>query len=74
MNGRKKIVLGNHDLKMNKHPKWWIECDFEEVYRYPVMFSEYYINVSVEQINYTPILFDTIRERLGGVIILLSFF
>lgn len=39
LNGRKSIVLGNHD----RSPKLYYEADFEAVYSYPIIYDGFYI-------------------------------
>lgn len=39
LNGRKVLVMGNHDRKVNKHVKFWYEVGFDEVYRYPILYK-----------------------------------
>lgn len=90
--GYKILILGNHDR--NKSVKWWLDAGFNEVYKYPIIYENFYIlshepiylnkhmpyvnihghmhkekyernqhvNVSVEQINYKPVLFDDIKK------------
>lgn len=98
LNGRKFLILGNHEKKL---PKFYISIGFEEVYKFPIIYNNFYIlshepvylnsympyvnihghihsnkieclskdnknlyyNVSVEKINYIPILFNKIEEK-----------
>ena len=41
LNGRKNLILGNHDRSHNI--KWWHECGFDFVSRYPIIFKKFYI-------------------------------
>jgi len=91
--GYKILILGNHDR--GKSVKWWREVGFDEVYKYPIIYDDFYIlshesiyinkhmpyvnvhghthgessdnfqkvNVSVELLNYKPILFDEIKAK-----------
>lgn len=93
LNGRKVLILGNHDI--NHNTKFWRNVGFEEVYCYPIIYKGFYIlsheplylndhmpyvnlhghihskkydstqyvNLSVEVINYTPVLFDDIKTQ-----------
>ena len=93
LNGRKILVIGNHDTFS---PKIYIDAGFESVSEWPIILDDFYIcshapiylcnsmpyanihghihgkqmvggayfNVSVEQINYTPINFDEIKRAL----------
>lgn len=49
LNGNKILVMGNHDMSHNV--KWYIDCGFNEVYKYPILFKEFFI-LSHEPINY----------------------
>jgi len=93
LQGRKTLILGNHDTKS---VKTYAGMDFEFVSKYPIIYREFYIlshaplyvninmpyfnlhghlhsknmsgqyfNVSVEQIGYTPILFEEIQKKAG---------
>lgn len=39
LNGRKRIILGNHD----RSPKNYFDAGFEDVYRYPIIIDNFYI-------------------------------
>ena len=43
LNGKKVLILGNHDRRINKHEKFWYECGFDEVYQYPIIFKKHFI-------------------------------
>lgn len=40
MNGRKILILGNHDVG-NK--AWWISVGFEDVIKYPIIINDFFI-------------------------------
>lgn len=97
LKGKKRLILGNHDLGNSQK---YLDIGFQEVYKYPIVFQQKYIlshrpldlgadsifynihghihnnpspsdrhaNVSVEQIDYTPIEFRVIVKKLlkGG--------
>ena len=99
LQGRKMLVLGNHDMSHSEG--FWKEAGFEFVSRYPICLDEFYwvshepmfltssmpyvnihghihsktmstdsepnqyVNVSVEHIAYTPILFEEIKVRFA---------
>ena len=39
LNGRKILIMGNHDRRINKSEKFWHECGFSEVYKYPIIYK-----------------------------------
>jgi calcineurin-like phosphoesterase family protein len=39
--GHKYLILGNHDRK--KSVSYWKRAGFEEVYKYPIIYKEYYM-------------------------------
>lgn len=39
--GYKVLVMGNHDR--GKSVKWWLEVGFDEVYKYPIIYEDFYI-------------------------------
>lgn len=41
LNGRKRLILGNHDRARSK--SWWKDVGFEEVYEFPIIYKEFYI-------------------------------
>lgn len=41
LNGRKMIILGNHDR--GRSVTWWREVGFHEVYEYPIIYDGFYI-------------------------------
>ena len=41
LNGKKNLILGNHDRSRNI--KWWQDCGFDFVSRYPIIFKQHYI-------------------------------
>lgn len=51
LNGRKILVLGNHDRAHSL--MWWYDAGFDEVYKYPIVINEYLI-MSHEPPQYTP--------------------
>lgn len=94
LNGRKVLILGNHDR--DRSAEWWKKTGIDEVYQYPIIYDGFFIfshepvylnpnmpyanihghlhhlkyadnqffNVSVECIDYTPILFGEVRRKL----------
>jgi calcineurin-like phosphoesterase family protein len=42
MNGRKTLILGNHDISSIPSVARWLEAGFVEVSRYPILFAEWY--------------------------------
>jgi calcineurin-like phosphoesterase family protein len=40
LNGRKRLILGNHDIESNNYYR---KIGFEEVYEFPIILSEFYI-------------------------------
>ena len=51
LNGRKVLVMGNHDRKINKQVKFWYDVNFDEVYRYPILYKNNVI-LSHEPVKY----------------------
>jgi len=43
LNGRKMLIMGNHDRQINRHPKYWRDIGFEEVFKYPIIYKEFFI-------------------------------
>ena len=41
LNGRKYLILGNHD--MNHSVMWWKDVGFDEVSKYPIIFDGFYM-------------------------------
>lgn len=41
LNGVKVLVLGNHDNA--RSTEWWYEVGFDEVYKYPIIYDNFYI-------------------------------
>lgn len=41
LNGRKILVMGNHDK--HKSPTYWKEIGFEEVSKHPILFEDWFI-------------------------------
>lgn len=41
MPGKKVLVLGNHDR--GRSLKWWYDVGFNEVYKYPIIYNDFYI-------------------------------
>lgn len=92
LNGKKVLILGNHDR--SKTVTWWKDVGFDTVHKYPICYEwrfwlshepmtmhedlpyinihghlhgltiskPQYINVSVEQINYAPLLLTDITD------------
>ncbi|MBR2012240.1 MAG: metallophosphoesterase [Alphaproteobacteria bacterium] len=46
MNGRKYLILGNHDRGHSE--TWWRDCGFDKVFLHPVYIAEQYIMLSHE--------------------------
>jgi calcineurin-like phosphoesterase family protein len=95
LNGRKFLVLGNHDE--GHSVRWWRDTGFERVYDYPILFRQFfilshepvylndsmpyanlhghlhskklslktYVNMSVENWDYTPVSFEEIKIQLS---------
>ena len=42
LNGRKILILGNHDRKISKNVKKWIDVGFDEVYKYPILYKKFF--------------------------------
>jgi len=40
LNGHKTLIMGNHD---DKSPNYYMDCGFDSVSKYPVIFDEYWI-------------------------------
>ena len=95
LNGRKELILGNHDRA--RSVSWWQKTGFDQVYKYPICIEEFYwlshepmymnknmpycnlhghihsqkmadetqfVNLSVEHINYTPVLFEGVKKDI----------
>lgn len=41
LNGKKILIMGNHDSHLSI--KEWMECGFEEVYSYPIIYEEFIV-------------------------------
>ena len=41
LNGKKILIMGNHDMHLSI--KQWMECGFDEVYNYPIIYSEFIV-------------------------------
>ena len=41
LNGKKILICGNHDESRSN--KWWLDCGFSEVYRYPIVYKDFFI-------------------------------
>lgn len=41
LNGYKTLIIGNHDKARSL--AWWKETGIQEVYRYPIIYNEFYI-------------------------------
>ncbi|GFN32997.1 metallophosphoesterase [Paenibacillus xylaniclasticus] len=40
LNGRKYLILGNHDRGRSR--SWWLEAGFDEVSEYPIIYKEFF--------------------------------
>lgn len=49
LNGKKILVMGNHDR--SRPVKWYIDCGFNEVYNYPILYKEFFV-LSHEPLTY----------------------
>ena len=61
LNGNKTLIMGNHDKK--RSCKFWYEVGFNEVYRYPILYSENFI-LSHEPLRFVPGNFKNIHGHL----------
>lgn len=41
LNGKKILICGNHDISRSN--KWWLDVGFSEVYRYPIVYNDFFI-------------------------------
>lgn len=41
LNGKKILIMGNHDMHLSI--KQWMECGFDEVYNYPIIYNEFIV-------------------------------
>lgn len=41
LNGKKFLILGNHDRGRSK--SWWLDAGFDEVSEYPIIYESFYI-------------------------------
>jgi Predicted phosphoesterase or phosphohydrolase len=41
LNGTKVLILGNHDNE--RSTQWWYDVGFDEVYKYPIIYNNFYI-------------------------------
>jgi calcineurin-like phosphoesterase family protein len=41
LNGSKALILGNHDNE--RSTQWWYDVGFSEVYKYPIIYDNFYI-------------------------------
>lgn len=39
LNGKKVLIMGNHDRRIKKNPVFWLECGFDVVYDYPIIYK-----------------------------------
>jgi calcineurin-like phosphoesterase family protein len=60
LNGRKVLIMGNHDRKLDKHVKFWYDCGFDEVYRYPIIFKKFFI------LSHEPVKHVGVRYNIHG--------
>ena len=63
LNGKKILIMGNHDDSRNV--KWFMDCGFDEVYRYSVLFQNYFI-LSHEPIAYLKAPFVNLYGHVHG--------
>lgn len=63
LNGKKVLIMGNHDETRNV--KWFMDCGFDEVYRYPIMYNNYFI-LSHEPISYLKSPFVNLYGHVHG--------
>lgn len=63
LNGKKILIMGNHD---RSHPvKWFIDCGFNEVYNYPILYKEFFL-LSHEPITYLKAPFINLYGHIHG--------
>lgn len=43
LNGKIHLVMGNHEREINPMPEFWRELGFYEVYKYPIIYKDFYI-------------------------------
>lgn len=56
LNGRKNLICGNHD---RKSARYYRECGFEEVYKYPIIFDKFLIlSHEPQYMNKSSVLFN----------------
>ena len=41
LNGKKILICGNHD--MSRSINWWLDVGFSEVYRYPIIYKDFFV-------------------------------
>lgn len=41
LNGKKILIMGNHDNYLTSRE--WMECGFDEVYKYPIIYNEFIV-------------------------------
>lgn len=63
LNGKKILIMGNHDRTHGI--KWFIDCGFDEVYKYPILYKEFFI-LSHEPITYLKAPFINLYGHIHG--------
>ena len=63
LNGKKILVMGNHDRGHNV--KYYLDCGFDEVYNYPILYKEFFI-FSHEPITYLKAPFISCYGHIHG--------
>lgn len=43
LNGKKILIMGNHDRRIKKNPIWWLNLGFDVVHNYPIVYRDKYI-------------------------------
>lgn len=61
LNGRKILVMGDHDI--NRNIKWFMDCGFDEVYKYPIVYNNYFI-LSHSQLGYLKLPFTNLYGHI----------
>ncbi len=60
LNGRKVLILGNHDRRIKKNVRFWYECGFDEVCQYPIIYKKFFI------LSHEPVKHVGVRYNLHG--------
>lgn len=63
LNGKKILVMGNYDK--GRPVNWYIDCGFNEVYNYPILYKEFFI-LSHEPITYLKAPFINLYGHIHG--------